>query len=673
MKIKSLKMENFRQFYGTNELVFSEDNQQNITIILGKNGNGKTGIFRAILFAMYAIKRLEQDPDDAIELVNKTKIQENKDRPTIAMVELAFEHQGEDYVIKRQLIHDPERNLQVYESEVILNHRGQSGDWEQVEPSEINHQMNKILDSSISEFFFFDAEKMQILNNSKRKVKGNGTDIKRSIQRLLQIEDLETANQLIATAYNEVHKESQTQSNDEQLNRLINHLQELEESKEKANELINRSRAEMKQIKEEMAGNQAKVENNIELAGKTEKYELAKRHLASEKEHLEEAKDNLKPLFTLMGDLLAQPILNRQDSHFTKLLEQRDDNIPIDLLIQSIEAHECVLCHQSLNETKEDMIRNMMEQRKFDQLTEIIRKIPEKSHMIEASFEDKKERVAKQLKSVAMTNQKVLVAEEEVEKTQSEIGDNPTVDPKYINQLKKQNQELEQKLAQIENNISEQKIRINNFENEIEKTQRNINSFQSNERDIQKKVKMSERLYQLKKLTSEVLTSYKEESIHSLSKVMTNNFRQLISEKDLDTFSEVKITNNFDIQLLDRYGYDVTANSSMGQGQILTLAFITSIAQFASRGRDEMVFPLLMDTPFGRLDKENRANLIRLIPDLAQQWILLLTDTELSETEQALFNKYGRVGRVYELVNRDSKTQIVAKNNINELNVKGEY
>lgn len=53
MKIKQLMMENFRQFKDKQIINFSDQTDQNVTIIMGKNGAGKTGIFRAVLFSLF--------------------------------------------------------------------------------------------------------------------------------------------------------------------------------------------------------------------------------------------------------------------------------------------------------------------------------------------------------------------------------------------------------------------------------------------------------------------------------------------------------------------------------------------------------------------------------------------------------------------------------------------
>ena len=141
----------------------------------------------------------------------------------------------------------------------------------------------------------------------------------------------------------------------------------------------------------------------------------------------------------------------------------------------------------------------------------------------------------------------------------------------------------------------------------------------------------------------------------------------LLDKKDRNNYKEVRIGDNFEINLLNHFDQNVVQDLSMGQGQIFSLSFILSLAKIASRGRTEINFPLFMDTPFARLSRDNRDNLIKNIPKLTNQWILLLTDTEFTNTEKCLFEEYKQVGKTYVLDNQNGRTTPISYEKLSQL------
>jgi DNA sulfur modification protein DndD len=63
---------------------------------------------------------------------------------------------------------------------------------------------------------------------------------------------------------------------------------------------------------------------------------------------------------------------------------------------------------------------------------------------------------------------------------------------------------------------------------------------------------------------------------------------------------------------------------SAGEQQIFALALISAVARVS--GRD---FPVIVDTPLARLDKEHRLGVLRHFTEQSRQVILLSTDTEV--------------------------------------------
>ena len=53
MRIERVDLFNFRQYFGSQRLKFSRQDEQNVTIIHGVNGAGKTSLFLALNWCLY--------------------------------------------------------------------------------------------------------------------------------------------------------------------------------------------------------------------------------------------------------------------------------------------------------------------------------------------------------------------------------------------------------------------------------------------------------------------------------------------------------------------------------------------------------------------------------------------------------------------------------------------
>ncbi len=100
MILRKLTLKNFRQFRGTQEINFAptgKEEKKKVTVIFGENGRGKTGVFRAIMFALYGDNSLSQDwhvKRKELSLVNIAELYDSK-MPVECFVQLDFLHDGE--------------------------------------------------------------------------------------------------------------------------------------------------------------------------------------------------------------------------------------------------------------------------------------------------------------------------------------------------------------------------------------------------------------------------------------------------------------------------------------------------------------------------------------------------------------------------------------------------
>jgi DNA sulfur modification protein DndD len=100
MKLLSIQLSNFRQFYDTTPEIFLANTERNTTVIHGNNGAGKTTLLNAFTWVLYekftAAFAVEE------QLVNKRAISEVQIGESVeCWVSLVFEHDGKRYRFRR--------------------------------------------------------------------------------------------------------------------------------------------------------------------------------------------------------------------------------------------------------------------------------------------------------------------------------------------------------------------------------------------------------------------------------------------------------------------------------------------------------------------------------------------------------------------------------------------
>jgi DNA sulfur modification protein DndD len=130
-------------------------------------------------------------------------------------------------------------------------------------------------------------------------------------------------------------------------------------------------------------------------------------------------------------------------------------------------------------------------------------------------------------------------------------------------------------------------------------------------------------------------------------------FKQLVWKES--HFTRVELSDDFALSVVDKWGEPALGDLSAGETEVLSLAFIVTMGRVAGEAVEASA-PVVIDSPFGRLSAEPRQSICATLPDLVDQLVLLVTDTELVGTEAALKS---RVGARYEL-NFDPETSVTS-------------
>ena len=140
---------------------------------------------------------------------------------------------------------------------------------------------------------------------------------------------------------------------------------------------------------------------------------------------------------------------------------------------------------------------------------------------------------------------------------------------------------------------------------------------------------------------------------------LEHQFRLSLEQKVQDIFQSIsftpylpKLNNNYELTLVENNADKATiVAASTGENQIMSLSFIGGIIdrvrEWSKRntliGIDSSTFPIVMDSPFGSLDAIYRRQIAKLVPQLANQLILLVTKTQWrGEVEQEIHSYIGQ-------------------------------
>lgn len=135
--------------------------------------------------------------------------------------------------------------------------------------------------------------------------------------------------------------------------------------------------------------------------------------------------------------------------------------------------------------------------------------------------------------------------------------------------------------------------------------------------------RLAKRAEEVARMLDELMKDARPLQANEVAAAMTRAISAMAHKKDL--FRKVEITPEFEIRLLGPDGQNLReVDLSAGEKQVFTQALFYAVAAVSERR-----FPLIIDTPLGRLDEQHRINVLRFLADRDGQVILISTNTEV--------------------------------------------
>lgn len=669
MILNKITLNNFRQFYGEQVMEFSQG-EKNITIVLGENGTGKTGIFRALLFSLFGEVHIGQDnKDDSLHIVNFKAIQESQGLPTKCSVTIEFESNKAQYALTRSYVASL-RNNSIIEREdgVSLTQIDIDGNYSPepiMDEHEIHRIVSAIVDKNTKDFFFFDGEQIETLAKTDEEVK---KEVKNGIVKLLKIDEIEAA----ITVLGELSRNEKAKITREAKNLDLTKKQQEAEAIENAinnlTELTIQRKQEVIILKNKIKELEFNLNQSNEINDLIEQKGQIKDKINLQKQLASSKKDGVRKILLENGSnfLLSDHYID-VNNYLNQIAADQKDLVSITAINKSINDMECVICGTDLskNENHYHHVESLKENFKSDELTPLISLIQgaiEDFTRSENEFESEMQNALMEFNEVRNNIEKENIKLDNLDTDIKDVASSEVNLSNLQSDLDNKKEELEALVRRID---SDEK-NIEQKEKEKTAVNKEFEALLSQNESLKTDQKVLLFINDLRSEMNTIFDEYSDDMRLRLSNETTNIFKTLISEKDRDLINRININEKYEIEVIAWDDINITPDISQGQRQIVSLAFITALSKVAMSAFKNNNFPLFMDTPFGRISGENRDQLIENIPLLTSQWILLLTDTELTASEEIAFKATDKLGIWYQLNQIEKGYTIIEKIDVTE-------
>lgn len=661
MRIKSIEIRNFRSYHGEVKIDFPQSkSHQNITLISGKNGFGKTSFLTAVLWGFYGkfISKVEQKYKKEIRNSGgydnylKNLFNKYQKKEKLMLVEIVLT----DILIPSV----PCNEVKIIRSYSLTKEKEEVYLFIDGKTNELTKQIGYeafindfILPREIAKFFFFDSEK--IVSLAEAKSAEELKDLSKAYSEVLGIKKYEDLKFGLQSLISNLNRRGLNNADEKELNEELGKKRMIEEEISFYEDSIN---ALSKQI-ELLENSSESLQEKLIREGSSISVEKF-RDIKADQEKVKMAMDKLKVAKSELLELLPFAIAEKE---FSKLVQQAEN----ELSSESFSESQISVVFDALRKSMPDVIKNTkvdIDEWKVNFQKFMSSKASGSRFLLDYSPEQLRFilNVHQQLKTSFKSKLSSLIEEEKELKFRfnKNLKTIKRFESKGNNALTTQYREEKQEIDQKRNELL---IKLGNFQNKLEDSNQRLNSTNKRLAVIEKnhsletadKAKKEIAQNVLKKI-DRIVTRIKEEKKFSLEKSILLSLNKLMHKKGFVNRVKIELFDDYmDIILHDEDGKIIDKESlSKGEQQLYATSILR--AMVIESGID---FPIFVDSPLQKFDAEHSQNIItKFYPNISSQVVLLpLLEKELTFDEFKLMEN--NINSVYKIINTNSISNII--------------
>lgn len=656
MLIKKLKLKNFRQYIGEQEITFSTDKEKNVTVLIGVNTSGKTTLVRAFEWILYNTNEFDDK-----NLLNKN-VAENMQLGETQSVEgtLVVEHENASgemttYEITRKQVYTcTGATVRASISEAKISYVQPDGQTKTTLETDFYSNIERILPRRLSSYFFFGGERVGSISNKD--------DIESSVKGLMGLDVLSNAMAHLRTVINKLKKtmdfsgDQKAQDAQNKLNGAIARKTECEQELSNVYEQVEYYQAE----KEKYA---ALLRANEETAAAQHRREKLDTIITSLEERIERDKKELVSVFSRNSFAFFSLPLLKNAVEMLNDASDETESVP-EMTAASIDyilKRGVCICGTCISEGSAAEKHLLAEQKKQppESIGSLVRRYREQAMDYISSSDNYYDSIASKFSTLRSDQRELgLRIDERTSLDQSLKGakDVATLEQQYKN-AEQRVREFERKRDSLNETIGSCKRDIANYEKALE----------SFSKANQKNAKIALNIDYAQAVFDWVSEAYKSRE---------NIVRSKLEEKVNSNFSMMyhgSRTVTIDEKYRVKY-IDVTTEESDGLKAVKSFAFVSGLVDLAKEALSSdsskeansapQYYPLVMDAPFSNVDEIHIKNISQILSASAEQVIIAVMQKDwepASEIMKPLVGKSYRIEKDHDAEGKeiDTMTHIV--------------
>lgn len=641
MIIKELVLHNFGIYAFTNKFKFH--GKKPVVLIGGMNGRGKTTILEGVLLALYGTNSFayrESSYNSYGQYLNSFVNKTDETLKTYIELEFLMKDEKEGtYRVHREWDGNKKRvteNISVFKDGRI--NQFLTDNWLMF--------MENILPSGLSEFFFFDGEKIAKLATEK-----TSRQMKESIKSLLGVSVLEM---LESDIYRIINRTAKNRLDDNEI-REIEQLRVAKEEAAKKLDLIDEQLADLYAEKEIINQRLEKLQQDYLKKGgdiATQQQELFQKRsslaatIESIKEQLVNDAASELPL-VLVKELLVNIKENAEIAQDEKMMEV------------ALKKMDSLLADFSQNGSHGQGVQEFIDYVK----TQSKKKQSAPSYNLSDTAIFKlqvllEEQLLNNKLKIQKRQRELLQLQKEVEQLDSYLS--VDIDEKAIARIYKKIKMAEQKSIELDVDFDQLTEERKSCNGDVLAA---TTLYSKKVEGYLKRVELNEdrdRIIKYSHVAITILNEYKirlqHKKIKLVAETMTNCYKKLANKKNMIQRIEMD-PDSLDMRYINKLGEEVEKYSlSAGEKQLMVISLLWALALCSKKK-----LPVIIDTPLSRLDSAHRVSLIKTyFPHASEQTIILSTDSEIDQSDYNLMKK--DIGDEYTLKYDDeTKTTTIVK------------